>query len=449
MLQKEVGVLKIWEKIMVGLFSSRPSSSSSQDCLPIARSLAENRRVIEEEFSNSSDFVSRELVVGGKQALLCYLKGITDSALIEKSITAPLLEIKGPIGDIEEVMRKQVSAVEYSLSKDVYELVTWILQARAVVLIDGEVVGAGIEAAKLTARAVEEPAAEKAIVGPREGFIERLPENLSLIRRRLPTAAFKSVVMYIGSFSRTKIAICYLEDQVSDHLLKELMARMRHAAQRELPAVLDATYLQEVIEDHPLSPFPQMIATERPDKAVGNLLEGRIIILIDGTPFALIAPAALPDFFHTAEDYYLRPLATSVARWLRYLAAITIMNISAVYVALMTYHYELIPTRLIVNVAEFRVRVPFTPIAEALALEGVVELLREATNRLPATVGQVIGVVGALVLGQAAVQANLVSPLLVIVVALSTIASFAIPNNVFATAIRLMRFPIIVAAGFL
>ena len=204
----------------------------------------------------------------------------------------------------------------------------------------------------------------------------------------------------------------------------------------------------ESIVDHPLVPFPQALQTERPDTLVAHLVEGRVCILVDGAPSAIVIPAAFLDFFQTADDFYLHPLFATVARWLRYLAAFMSSTITALFVAVVTFHYEIIPSRLIISLARTRASVPLPAIITALIMEGTVELLREATVRLPANVGQVIGVVGALVIGQAAVQANLVSHLLVIVVALSTIAAFALPDNNQATILRLLRFPLIIAAGF-
>lgn len=249
--------------------------------------------------------------------------------------------------------------------------------------------------------------------------------------------------------TQTSVVVCFMEGTVRPGLLEEVMIRLQHLQKYDSPEVLDTSYIAQAIEDHPLSPFPQTMTTERPDRVVANLLEGRVCLIVEGTPKVLIMPSGLTDQFQSPEDDYVRPLPAMIARWLRFVAAVLGTTASAIYVAVLTFHYEVIPHRLIVNVARNRALVPLPALLEALLLAIAAELLREATNRLPSTVGQVIGVVGALVLGQAAAQANLVSPLLVIVVAVSTIASFAVPNNSSATALRLMRFPMILAAGFL
>lgn len=442
--------------IMARLLSSLRVQRQHPSCdgdksRPISKQLAKNIQYVNETLSNSSDLIKRELKIGRSKAplVLFYLKGLTNETTIQENIVRPLLRYDGTSLQADEIEQTVLEAGDVFLQNDLNKTISEVLRGQVAVLIEGSQHSIIVGARMYLGRDIEEPTAEKTITGPREGFVENMQQNMAMVRKRLPSAMFKSRLIQLGNLTKISVAICYMEDKVTSQLLQEVMGRLHHLLQVDLPEVFDTSYIGQAIEDHPLSPFPQTMSTERPDRTVANLIEGRVCLLVDGTPKALIVPAGLTDQFQSPEDYYQRPLAATVSRWLRFVGAFLGTTASAIYVAVLTFHYEVIPQRLIVNVAESRAMVPFPSLFEALVLEGAVELLREATNRLPTSVGQVIGVVGALVLGQAAVEASLVSPLLVIVVAVSTIASFTIPNNPASTALRLLRFPLILSAGFL
>ncbi len=442
--------LRIIDRLLSPLRQPR-EPIAKQSAIPISKHLDDVEQCIKGIVSGSSDVACRRLEVGSKRVsvLLFFLKGMTDEVSIQDYILRPLLHYReAPVQ--AEILQKTVLEVrETSSTDDLNGAIAQMLRGKVVLFIEGSTQAIVMDARQYFGRVTEEPEAETTVTGPRDGFVENVERNLALIRKRLPTPELKSRQMHLGLNTHTDVAVCYMADRITPELLSEVMQRLEQLQQLDFPDVMDTSIIAEAIEDHPGSPFPQTMETERPDRTVANLLEGRVCILMDGTPKALIIPAALPDMFQSPEDYYQRPLAAAIARWLRYVAAFLTTTSSAIYVAVLTFHYEVIPQRLVVSVARNRALVPFTSIFEALVLEAAAELLREATNRLPSTVGQVIGVVGALVLGQSAVQANLISPLLVIVVAISTISSFAIPNNPGAIALRLMRFPMILAAGYL
>jgi spore germination protein KA len=213
--------------------------------------------------------------------------------------------------------------------------------------------------------------------------------------------------------------------------------------------VLESGYLEEFIEDNPYSPFPQVVHTERPDRVTASLLEGRVAILTDGTPFALIVPAEFITLMQSPEDYYERYMVATAIRWLRYIGFAMSLLLPSLYIAITTFHQEMIPTRLLISLAAAREGVPFPALVEALMMEFTFEALREAGIRLPRAVGQAVSIVGALVIGQAAVQAGIVSPLMVIVVAITGIASFMNPAFNIALTMRLMRFPLMLLAATL
>lgn len=442
--------MPIWHKFLQSIIGAkRPRVDTGLEGKhPVKANLESNLDYITELFADSTDLICRRLLVGQRQAALVYLKGITSPQLIQQGIANPLLQCKRS-ASLQDVLAC-LTVSNYASSADLHQALHPMLDGRVLLLCQGFTTAIVIDVIELPRRAITEPQSDAAISGPKEGFIESLGDNFAMVRRRLRTPHLKTKVMRLGVLSRTGVLICYLADRVDEQLLAEVEQRLQRVQTREnLPKLMDSYYVMETISDHPLSPFPQVLQTERPDVLVAHLVEGRVCLLVDGSPIALAVPAAFFDFFQTADDYYIHAMFATVARWLRLLAVFVATTVSALYVAVTTFHYEVIPARLVVSVASTRSMVPLSSFSEALIMETTIELLREATIRLPTNVGQVIGVVGALVVGQAAVQANLVSPLLVIVVAISTIASFAIPNNEQASALRLLRFPLIVAANFL
>lgn len=439
----------IWNKILQKVIGAdRPTVETGlEGKKQISSRLETNLKYINEQFTDVSDLVCRKLQIGQRQAAIVYLKGVTDENSIQLAIAGPLLHCKRAT-TVNDVLAYLPSS-DFDQQKNLNQALHDLLDGRVLVLCHGFSVVITIEVTKFAKRAIDEPKADAAINGPQEGFIENTADNLALVRRRLRTPLFKSRLLPIGELTRTPVLICYIEGRAEKQLVDEVERRLHNMQQGNLPKILDSTYIVESITDHPLSPFPQIIQTERPDSVVAHLIEGRVCLLVDGSPAALVMPAPFLDSFQTADDYYQHPLMATVARWLRF-AAIFISTMStAIYVAAVTFHYEVIPSRLLLSVTQARAVVPFSSFSEAMAMEVTVELLRESTVRLPASTGQVIGVVGALVIGQAAVQAGVVSPLLVIIVAMSTIAAFAIPNNEQASAIRMLRFPMIIAANFL
>lgn len=415
---------------------------------PVKQDLDANLDYIARLFTDSADLVCRRLQVGQRSAALIYLKGITDDQLITVGIVRPLLKCKSS-RSLQDILAC-LEVGNFTCHDDLHLALQQMLGGRVLLLCQGLATAILIDVIALPKRAISEPQSDTVISGPKEGFIENLEDNFALVRSRLRTPHLKSKVMRIGVLSRTGVVVCYLADKVNKQVLAEVERRLQRLQSREnLPKLLDSYYIMESISDHPLSPFPQVLQTERPDVVVAHLVEGRVCLLVEASPIALAVPGAFFDFFQTADDYYVHPLFATVARWLRLLATIIATTASALYVAAITFHYEIIPARLVVFVASTRSMVPLSAFSETMIMEVTIELLREATIRLPTNVGQVIGVVGALVVGQAAVQANLVSPLLVIAVAISTIAGFAIPNNEQASALRMLRFPLIVAANFL
>jgi len=252
--------------------------------------------------------------------------------------------------------------------------------------------------------------------------------------------------MKIGSYTNTDVVIAYIEGLADHTLIEEVENRLQRI---EIDSVLESGYIEELIEDNSYSPFPQLVNTERPDVAAANLLEGRVVILVDGTPFVLIAPISFFSLLQSPEDYYQRYMISSIIRILRFVFMVLSLLLPSLYVAVLTYHQEMVPTALLISVASSRESVPFPALVEALMMEVTFEALREAGVRLPKQVGAAVSIVGALVIGQAAVQAGLVSAPMVIVVAITGVSSFMVPHYTQGIALRMLRFPIILLAGTL
>jgi spore germination protein KA len=315
-----------------------------------------------------------------------------------------------------------------------------------VLLMDGEDKAVSLCLSKWEKRSITEPEAESVVRGPREGFIETLLVNASMVRRKLRSPSLKMKSMQIGRYSQTEVVIAYLQGGVNPELISEMTERLGRI---DVDGILESGNIEELIEDNPYSPFPQMQTTERPDVVAANLLQGKAAILIEGTPIALIAPTTIFSFLQSPEDYYQRYYIGSAIRWLRYFFALLALIGPSFYVAIVTFHQEMIPTTLLLNMAKSREQIPFPALVEALLMEIMFEALREAGARLPKQIGSAVSIVGALVIGQAAISAGLVSSPMVMVVAITGIASFLIPHFDFGIAIRLLRFPMMLLAGFL
>ncbi|CAM4313603.1 hypothetical protein FHS16_000739 [Paenibacillus endophyticus] len=299
---------------------------------------------------------------------------------------------------------------------------------------------------KPESRTIQESESEVVITGPHDSFVETATLNLSLIRRRVKSSRLKVIKCEVGEITKTDVYILYIDGLANMEYVQEFIKRVELI---ELDAIHDANMLVQCIDDDPNSIFPQFPTTERTDAAVSKLVAGRIVAIVDGSPSVISAPASFFEFFSSPDDYYQRWALGTATRLLRFAAFIVTITFTALYVSVTTFHYEMVPEDLLLTLTESRSRVPFPPIYEALLLEVTIELLREAGARLPTKIGQTIGIVGGIVIGQAAVQAGLTSNILIIAVASSAIASFVIPSYMMSASIRLARFGLIILAGLL
>ena len=416
-------------------------SGNNNETIAILRSL----------FSPNDDLTTREIdVLGQYEATVMYLSNFVNSERINQDVLNPLVNTnmtrtKVARGDVVRFLLKQAlnfgeAYVEVSVTK----LAEALFRGNTVILIQHLKEAIVLSTRSIDHRTPSHPQTEQAIRGPRDGFVEAIGTNMSLIRYRLQTPDLRMESMELGRMTKTKVAVCYVEGLCDPDIVRRVRNRLNKI---DIDSVLYAGTIEQYIEDNHWSPFPQMLNSERPDKCCAALLEGRVVILTDGTPFALIAPATFVQFYQVMDDYTERWLMGTLVRAVRLVSLVFSLILPAMYVAVISYNPELIPTKFAVAVAGSRAGVPFPTVAEVLIMEVSMEVLREATLRLPQQVGGALSIVGVLVIGQAAVSAGFVSPITVVVVALTTIGSFATPAYNAAIALRILRFPMIILAG--
>jgi spore germination protein KA len=388
----------------------------------LTETLQENITLFKELLKYDGTVVYRDILNRHSRsfaACLVYVDGMADASVTNTQIIQPLMSFDPELyktGSLlaEELKNKVIFANNIQTSATVDELMLSLFSGNAILLIDGSDVALSIHCADLKNRAITEPGLEKVLRGPKEGFTESLAINISLVRRRLKTQDLSLKFMEIGVRTKTRVCICYLDSLADDRILKELEGRLNRI---DIDGILDSGYIQELIKDSPLSPLKTVGNTERPDVVTARLLEGRIAVMVDGSPAALTLPFVFIEYFQAAEDYYNNYYFASINRLIRVLGEIFTTCVPAIYVALITFHQEMIPTPLIVSISAARQDVPFPTILEAILLLLAFEVIREAGMRMPSPLGQSVSIVGALIIGQASVEARIFSAPMVIVVA--------------------------------
>ncbi|WP_047983377.1 spore germination protein [Ornithinibacillus californiensis] len=295
-------------------------------------------------------------------------------------------------------------------------------------------------------RQVSLPEVEFSVVGPKESFVESLDTNINLVRKRLPIPEFVIKELTVGRLSKTRISVLYIEGIANKENVNTVIQRLSNL---DFDQITDSSIITQLIQDNQNSPFPQLIDTERPDRIASAVGEGKVAILVDGAPHGLIGPTTIFEFFSAFEDYYLNWVVASFFRLVRFFAVLFSILATPIYVAVLTYHFELIPKDMVATLVTSRSAIPLPPILEAFVLELAIELLREAGARLPTKVGQTIGIVGGIVIGTASVEAGLTSNVLLIIVALAALASFTTPVYQMGNTIRLIRFPFLLMAHYM
>lgn len=404
--------------------------------------LVDNIRSLQSIFSKTPDLVVRTFIYKQteSQAALVYLSGLSDKYSINNNVLQQLMFHK--VGTDGAELPVTLGLMNTMSTWEPIE--TAILHGYSILFIDGLPYAYAMDTQGWPQRSISDSQIEASLKGAHQGFIETDSQNIALIRRYISSTELKIKEYYIGRRAKSKVSILYLEDVASPELLQEMENRITRL---DVDCILNTGELAEYIEDNAYSLFPQFITTERPDTAASQILQGRICVVLDRSSSVLIAPMSLISFFQGIDDYSSRwPIATFL-RLLRILACFVAAFLPGIYIACISFNYELIPLDLILSIGQFRAAVPYPPLIEAFIMEIMLEMLREAGIRLPAPVGQTVGIVGGIVIGQAAVQAGIVSNLMVVIVASTAVASFILPNYDMASAIRLIRFPVMIIAS--
>ena len=406
----------------------------------ISVNLQDNILHLQKVFGDSYDVKTIHFLEMSVPFVICYIEGLVNKQQLDVSMIEPIKRWqrinKKDCKPNELIHQLEVSAQIIQI-RNFDEVITSILKGQVSIFVDELDQAYAIPLETWPTRAVEEPVAQTIVRGSREGFTETLQVNTSLLRRRLLDSSLRFKAFQVGHITKTPILVAYLESQVDQEVLHEVIKRVSNINTNK---IFESGMLEELIDENGYTPFPLFQATERPDSTAAALAEGKVVIMLEGTPFVLITPTTFVSFFQAAEDYYHHFDISSFTRIIRIFSFLLSLSLSALFIAVTTFHHELIPTSLLVSLAAQREGVPFPAFVEALFMELMFEILREAGIRMPRPIGSAVSIVGAIVIGESAVAAGLVSPAVVIVVSLSAISSFVSPYYAFSGAARLLRF---------
>jgi len=437
--------------------SPSTGKANGDEVKPFAESLDKNMEMLKRvlHYGTNADVVIREFDIPTDpktEAAILFMEGLAARDAINFAILQPLMLIAN-LDDTERtqnclelVKRRLLPGNQVTEKDNLRGIIEDVLSGTTCLLIDGSDIALSIETRAWEHRGIEKPSAEMVVRGPQEAFSETLRSNLALIRRRMRTPDLITEMLKVGTLSRTDCALLYIEGLTNPQLVDEARKRIQTITSDHIQ---DTGILEQFIEEKPYVLAPQTISTERPDRMAAFLAEGYVGIMLDGSPFGLVLPATFWSLLQSAEDYFLRWPFGAFLRLVRMLALILAIFLPAVYLALTNFHPEMIPTDLLLAIAASREKVPFPTAIEVLIMEVSIELIREAGVRIPGVIGPTLGIVGALILGQAAVAASIVSPILVVIVAITALGAFAVPNFNMAFAIRLYRFMYILLAAAL
>ncbi len=418
----------------------------------ISSNLNKNLKIIKNILGENPDVIIKEFALGCSKdvkAALILIDGITNRELIDLNILKPLmydsrLDFTGIKANAQKVSEALLSSCEIKKTSGFGGVIDNVLSGDVIFLAEGFKEALSISLRKWEKRGIEEPPSENVVRGPRQGFTETLRVNTSLLRRIIKNPALRFEIIKVGRQTKTDVCIAYIKGIAKDELIQEIKRRLLNIS---TDSILDSGYVEAFIEDAPFSIFPTINNTGRPDTAAGKILEGRAALIVDGSPFVLTMPMVLLESFQTSEDYYTRTYFASVLRIIRLISYFIAIMASALYVALTTFHQELIPTQLLFTMTSGLSGVPFPALVEALIMVITFDILIEAGIRLPRPIGSAISIVGALVIGQSAVSAGLIGPFMVIIIAITAIASFVVPTQM--NSIALSRYFLLIMAGFL
>lgn len=401
---------------------------------------------IRHKLTNCDDVTYMPIHIQGHECTLIYIQSIIDLQVLQKQIATPLLSLS--ITNSKELKASfdegVLFPIPYTQLADPEQIATSLVQGSAIAYITGFSTALVFNIPMYQKRSVEESQNEQVVIGPREAFIEDIEINLSLVRHKIRHPDLKMIHYTFGSYTKTSAYVIYIDGLCKQEILDELDQQFKNI---NIDGVLGISYLAEQMKATRRTPFPQFQYTERPDAVAASLLEGRIGIMLDGTPSALLVPVSIFSLLQSSEDYYQSFYSASWIRIVRFVFSLVSLMLPSLYVAITTFQQEIIPTDLLITIASARENIPFSALTEALVMELTFEALREAGTRIPKPVGQTISIIGAIVIGQAAVEAGIVSTPMVIVVSITGIAAYIVPHYELGLTFRLLRFPLLIIGG--
>lgn len=401
-----------------------------------------------------SKLAEKHFIIGKqspKNAAIVYTAGLVNKDVIDRDIlTHLMLHVEENLSGIAELgdylCKKYITMSNTEIETDINKVVEGIKRGKTVILIEGYFNFIMLDTAQGSYRSITDPENESSTRGPRDGFIESLETNLSILRRRIKDKSFVIENLTVGRRSQTDLVIMYIDDIIDKNLLKKIRDKI---AAIDIDSVSASAIIEQCLEEHTYSIFPQIFYTERPDRVETSLMEGKVAIILEGTPLALILPTLFVEFFQTVEDYYNRTLVASFNRIIRYIAAVLILTLPGVYITIIKFNSELIPSTYIQSLIPERQGIALTPFMSMLSMNLVIEFLREGGLRLPGKIGQTLSVVGGIIIGDAAIEAKIVSSATLLVVGIVTAATFLIPNYEMSLSIRFLNYPAIIMANWL
>lgn len=420
--------------------------------IKISDNIKENEKYIRERCRNCADILIRPMRLGEENKIDClmvYIEVAVSNMMLDDSALGKMINHFWEIApdQIQEFVRNNsLGIADVKKLEDMEEAIRALLTGNAIFFIDGYNKAMKISSKGYPSMGVSEAESEKVLRGSREGFSDSVKTNSALVRKRIRDTRLKVEETTVGLRSGTTVQVLYIEDIVNEELLEKIKNRMEEYV---VDGILDSGMLEQMTDENWISPFPQYQTTERPDRASLELLNGKVVLLCDNSPEALILPGTFNGFMESSEDWYHHFEMASFLRMLRYLALVTATLLPGLYLAVIRFHTQILPGNLILSFAEAREGVPFSSVTELVFLELSFELIREAGVRVPGALGNAIGIVGGLIIGQAAVSANLVSPIVVMIVALTALGSMVIPDEEFASAFRLLKYMFLFLGDFL
>lgn len=389
----------------------------------------------------------RKLTVDKTDIYLLFILHVINRDRFSRDIIEPILrwESDGAL-TIDKLADSIIYMDDISIDEDENNIIDYVLNGSSVIIIPSEEKYLIANTKKIEKRQSDSPEIENTLRGPKDGFTENFYGNLSLIRYRVKDVNLRIERMQIGKRSRTNVAIIYINDVANPKFVKEARKRLKNIS---VDGIIESGYIQKFLLNNAYDLFPQSGIISRSDKASAAILEGKVCILVEGSNLVLCIPKTFVEFFDSADDHYDNIYLGMFSKLLRILCFMIALTLSSLYVAIVAFHSDILPEQYILALASFRASVPFNALLEALLMEGMVEILREASIRLPKQIGPAIGIVGTIVIGQAAVAAGLVSPLMVIIASLSTMCSFVAPDYTIMNPIRILKFLLIFITGIL